>query len=325
LTTTISVALCTHNGERFVAEQVASILAQTLLPTEIVVSDDASTDGTIRIVERLLATVAPQGPTVRILRNEPALGVLRNFEQAVSACSSELIALCDQDDRWVPDRLERIAAVFSERPHLLMLSSDARLVDAAGVPLGYSLYQAIALTATERAQIHAGDGFSTLLGRNTVTGATAVFRRGLLEIALPFPDEWVHDEWLAILAAATGGLDFLDDQLVDYRQHGSNEIGATRIGLAGRFRRLREPRSARNNRLLGRAQALVDRLDGAGVDTALTRLAEEKLEHETIRNSLPASHWARLRPVLREASAGGYTRYGRGAQDVLRDLVQPAR
>jgi glycosyltransferase involved in cell wall biosynthesis len=325
LSTTISVALCTYNGERFVAEQVESILEQTLLPTEIVVSDDASTDATIRIIEGVIKASSAPVPTVRILRNLNPLGVVRNFEQAVSACSGELISLCDQDDRWTPRRLELMAEVFATDPDVLLLNSNARLVDDDDDPLGYSLFDAISFGPREKAEIHSGRGFAALLARNTVTGATTLFRRSLLDRALPFPDSWVHDEWLAIIAAASGRIDFLDDVLIDYRQHSGNAIGAVRLGLPSRFRKLLEPRSDRNRRLNERAMALVERLRVIEVSSSFAQLAESKLRHEDVRSALPAGHFARVGPVLREAAHGGYRRFGRGAQDVLRDLVQPAR
>jgi glycosyltransferase involved in cell wall biosynthesis len=328
---TISVALCTYNGERFIAEQVASILAQTSLPHELVVSDDASTDGTLAIVESVLAKFAGENPEravrSRIIRNSTSLGVVRNFEQAVAATTGELIVLADQDDRWAPDRVARGVAEFERRPNLLLLHADANLIDAEGNPLGDSLFDALAITAREKAEIAAGDAFSALLRRNLATGATTMFRRPLLADAVPFPPAWVHDEWLAIVAAATGRVDFLEEQLIDYRQHGGNAIGAGRIGLSGRLERLREPREARNLGLVERAAALVDRLVQLGDAVSAERVesARAKLVHERNRLALPAARARRLRPVLRELSAGGYANYGRGVQDVLRDLVQPAR
>ena len=325
MTTTISVALCTYNGERFVAEQVGSILSGTVLPTELIVSDDASTDATIEVIEAVIAASHNTIATVRIVRNSVALGVVRNFEQAVSACSGELVVLCDQDDLWAPRRLEVTADAFAADPDLLLLNSNARLIDDDNRPLGYSLFEAISLTAVEKAQIHSGNAFATLLTRNTVTGATTAFRRSLLERALPFPAAWVHDEWLAIIGAASGRIDFLDDELIDYRQHGGNAIGAVKLGIGMRFRRLREPRVERNRRLLDRAAVLVERLRVLGAPAEFEQLAESKLRHEDVRSGLPAGHLARLRPVLREVRADGYRRFGRGAQDVLRDLLQPAR
>lgn len=324
----VSVALCTYNGERFIGEQVRSILDQTVPAFELVVSDDASSDRTLAIVAEVFAEARAAGvvvPELRVFRNEMPLGVVRNFEQAIRECRGDLIALSDQDDRWVPEKLERFVHAFAEHPDLLLINSDARLVGESGEPLGYSLFEALVLSQAERTRVRSGAGFAALLGRNIVTGATTVFRRALLEVALPFPGSWVHDEWLAVLASAFGDFDFLDEQLIDYRQHGANVIGAGRVTFAEKLARLREPRNERNRRLLERADALRDRLATAGADEGFVAAATAKVEHERVRSGLPAVRIARLGGVVREFGRGGYSRYGRGAQDALRDLVQPAR
>ena len=331
MTTTISVALCTRNGERFIAEQVASILLQTRLPQELIVSDDGSTDATLDLIEGAIADFGASHPEhgirLTVLRNPVALGVVRNFEQAISAASGDLIALCDQDDRWHPRRIELAVAEFERRPEVLLVYGDARLVDDRGEPLRHSLFEALAVSAAERSEVRGGNALAALMGRNLVTGATTMIRRTLLIAALPFPEEWVHDEWLAAIAATTGSIDFLDEEIIDYRQHGANVIGAERLGFAARLGKLREPRSQRNHLLAARASVLVDRLAqlGTAVPAADLDLARGKLAHEEVRLSLPRGRLSRIAPVTRELRSGGYRRFGRGLQDVLRDLVQPAR
>lgn len=319
----VSVALCTHNGARFVEEQVRSILAQTLQPAEIVLSDDASTDATVALV---VALVDPSPVALRVLVNDPPLGVTKNFEQAMRACTGSLIALSDQDDVWHPERLEQTAAQFSASPSLLLVGSDARLIDSTGLPLQSSLFETLGVGGPEITAIAGEDSFATLLKRNIVTGATTVVRRELVEAAVPFPTSWVHDEWLAAIAAAIGRLELSPALLVDYRQHGANQIGVRRLSLAGKVRRTLEPRSGRNARLEARSRDILERLEswGATVSPAVIEGARGKLGHERLRNSLPANRLRRIRPVLREARTGGYTLYGNGCQDILRDLVQPA-
>ncbi|WP_419817064.1 glycosyltransferase family 2 protein [Glaciibacter flavus] len=323
----VSVALCTRNGAAFIARQVQSILRQSRPVDEIVVSDDASADDTVAIIERMVAEHGadhPVVPVLIVLRNSSALGVTRNFERAIDSCSGDLIALCDQDDVWHHAKIERLIAQFEERPSTLMIGTDARLVDGRGSPFGDGLLATIGVTESERDSIHAGRGFSTLLRRNVITGATAMIRGGLARRARPFPASWVHDEWLAIVAAASeDGLDLLEEQLLDYRQHGSNEIGATSLTFRGRLHRLRTPRTERNLRLLRRAEALAVRITDFTSIAADVEAARQKQEHEAVRGSLPASRARRIRPVLREWRTGRYSRYGLGAQDVLRDLVQP--
>ena len=327
----ISVALCTHNGVPYIAEQLRSILHQSLPPSQLVVSDDASSDGTVALVREIIARFRAERPgsvlKFTLLQNPVALGVVKNFERAVQECSGELIALCDQDDVWQPHRLETVARVFAQRPELTLLHSDAQLVDAGGKPLQHTLFEAIGFSAAERLAVHEGRAFDALLRRNLVTGATTVFRRELLDLALPFEPAWVHDEWLAIVASLTGRVDFLPDPLVDYRQHGANAIGASKPTLGQKVSRLQEPRTVRNERLLQRAAALERRLDGfgalgAGNDRARS-LAAGKLRHERMRSALPAVRLFRVPRVLWAALLGDYSRFGRARYDVARDLLQP--
>lgn len=321
----VSVALCTHNGDRYLATQLRSIFAQSVAPKEIIVSDDASADSTVELVERLRGEGAPI--EVRLLRNSEPLGVTANFELAIAAASGDFVALCDQDDVWHPRKLERMLRAFDSRPDLVLVHTDARIVDENGRPSGMTLFETLRVSDAERARVHAGDAIHVLLRRNIVTGATTVLRRSLADRAMPFPTAWVHDEWLAMVAAATGGIDLIEEPLIDYRQHGGNQIGATTLTAGGRMSRLRAPRAERNARLLARAAALaarVTQLSPQPSESAI-RGAAEKLAHEQARSALPASRVRRIAPVAREWRAGRYSTCGLGVQDVLRDLVQPAR
>ena len=321
----VSVALGTHNGSRHLLEQLASILAQTVPVDEIVLSDDDSRDGTVELASRRMAEHWADGgtTTLRVIRNAKALGVTANFEQALLGTSGEYLVLCDQDDVWHPDRVARSLERFASQQDLLLVASDARLIDDDGTPLGHALFEAIGIDARLARRLQGGDAFGELLRRNLVTGATVMLRRRLLEQATPFPDSWVHDEWLAIVAALHRGVGVIHEPLIDYRQHASNQIGAAKITARARIRRLTVSRTARNARLLARAQALADRVAEVGADAGQRRLVHQKLVHERVRNALPPERHRRLVPVLREWRTGRYRAFGRGAQDVLRDLVQP--
>ena len=324
----ISVALCTHNGALFLGEQIRSICAQTLPPNEIVLSDDASSDGSVAAVRAALDACRVDRPELavelRVIENRPALRVTKNFEQAVKACGGDLIALSDQDDVWQPDRLERMAVEFERRPDLMLLHTDARLVDAQGQPLGGTLFHALEVHASELARIHAGQAFEVLLRRNLVTGATTVFRRSLLEAALPFPVEWLHDEWLGIIAAAVGRVDVLETALIDYRQHGNNQIGARRDSLAEKFRKAVASRGDTHVQRARKAELLLERLQALGsrADAPTIEKVAAKLEHQRFRARLPAHRLQRCVPVLREAMTGRYGRFGRGFRGVVRDLFE---
>ncbi|AEG91963.1 glycosyltransferase family 2 protein [Ramlibacter tataouinensis] len=325
----VSVALCTCNGAAYIGEQLRSILAQTRRVAEIVVRDDASDDATLAELQasweahRWAVTAEP--PPLRITRNPRRLGVARNFEAALRDCRGDLIALCDQDDVWDPQRLAILLPRFEADARLLLLHGDARLVDGQGQDLGSTLFQALNVTSMELEAISEGQGWQPLLGRNLVTGATVLLRRSLCDAAIPIPDHWLHDEWLGIVAALLGGLAVERRCLLAYRQHSGNQIGARRASLADLASRALGRREQWHAQKLHRARELHQRaaqLPGAGPAEALAEI-EEKVLHQAVRASLPATRIARLLPVLREWRTGRYRRFGRGIQGVLRDLLQP--
>lgn len=324
---TVSVALCTWNGERFVEDQLRSILGQTVRPVQLVVSDDGSTDGTVDLVTATIADwrIANPGAQLEVVRiqNAVALGVTANFAGAIAATTGDLVALCDQDDVWPPSRLERLVSEFASRPSLLLLHTDAALIDASGHPTGESLFDSLGVTAAITSAVHAGNAFEVLMKRNIVTGATTIFRQRVADLAAPFPSAWVHDEWLAIVAAMLDGVDLLEEKLLGYRQHGANEIGVERLGIAGKVRRMLEPGAERNQRLLARAKQLAERISALSTTAARTAAVGEKLAHEQVRSGLGRRRLARVMPVIRELGTGRYRAFGRGAADAVRDLLQP--
>lgn len=321
----VSVALCTRNGARYLPEQIRSICSQAPLPREIVVSDDGSTDDTLAVVRDTLAQCGMTDQiALRVFSNTPPLGVTRNFEQAARACSHELIALCDQDDVWHPGRLARMVAQFESRPDLLLLHTDARLVDGELKPLGSTLFHALEVQPAELAAIASGQGFGVLLRRNLVTGATTMFRKTLLDAALPFAPEWVHDEWLAAIAAAIGRMDVLPEPTIDYRQHGNNQIGARRLTLSEKIAKAFVARGDKHVARLHRADALLKRLLQLGDRVPAAYLEEQraKVAHQRFRAELPKVRPLRALPILIEAARGRYARFGRGGHAIAQDLLE---
>jgi glycosyltransferase involved in cell wall biosynthesis len=327
-TARISVALCTHNGSAYIEEQLASILSQTVPPDEIVISDDASTDATLEIIRRVLGAAGTESLDVQVIENERPLGVSANFEQAVLRCTGDLIFLSDQDDVWHRDKLQKIADLFQARPDVLLVHSDARLVGAAGEPLGSTLSQTLEMTEAERQGLLTGDAYRHYLRRNLATGATIGLRRSLVARAVPFPDDWVHDEWLAMIATSTDALSYIPEGLIDYRQHSSNQIGVRRPTLKNKVRRVLEPRGGRNAYLARRAAVLADRLESetATVSADKVESARAKARFELFRQRLPSMRLLRIVPVVRAWAQQQYSLFAsQGNRDVLRDLLQSSR
>jgi glycosyltransferase involved in cell wall biosynthesis len=220
----ISIALCTYNGERYLKEQLDSFLRQKLLPYEIVACDDASTDSTVEILEDFART-APF--PIRIYRSEHNLGLIQNFSKAASLCTGDYVAFSDQDDIWLPDRLnasfhrmkEAEREYGSDIP--LLVYSDLSLIDSEGrcIRPSFMKYQKM---------WHSDHGLlRILLAQNTIAGNTSLCNKVLMQVSLPFPEVITnHDGWFALVAASIGKIFFIPEALVLYRQHESNAVGA---------------------------------------------------------------------------------------------------
>ena len=236
VTPRVGVALCTYNGERYLQAQLDSLLAQTRPIDEVVIGDDGSSDATMDILDAFVVRATALGIRVEVLQHPRNLGYVLNFSDALRRCRAEVLFLCDQDDVWYPDRVATFLCRFDADPALLLLHSDARLVDGSGAPLGVNLLDVLCVHPAEVALERSGLALDSMLLRNFVTGATCALRRSLLERSLPIPACWSHDEWLGVIASLEGGLDMLPQSTIDYRQHGGNQIGAQRRSFLQRLR-----------------------------------------------------------------------------------------
>lgn len=318
----VSVVMATYNGATYVAEQLGSILSQTRMPDEVVVADDGSTDDTLAIVTRLLAETP--GVDAVVLPGGGRGGVAANFERGMRAATGDVIALSDQDDVWHPDRLEAALAAFDD--DALLQHADAEIVDGSGNPLGFRLLQALGVGEPERRAVASGEAFGVYLRRNLATGAATVVRRDLVDRALPVPPGWIHDEWLAIIAAALNGVRILDRPVIDYRQHGTNQIGVVARTIPGRLKSMLAPRAGRYQRLALRAVELDQALRELPVDENVTDAAHAKRVFEVARARYPRMRLARIPAIWRQWRRGRYAALSsQGTLDVARDLLHSAR
>lgn len=200
----VSVALCTHNGEAHLSAQLDSLLEQDHENFEIVAVDDASSDRTFE----LLQAYAARDPRLKVHRNTQNLGYLRNFERAFQLCQGELIAPSDQDDIWLPQKLARLVAA---RSNASLIYCNSLLVDDGGRSLGQH--------SADRLRMYSGSDSRAFTLMNCVPGHAMLFTRELMQRALPFPGGYFHDWWLAFVATATGRIAYLDEVLVHWRQH----------------------------------------------------------------------------------------------------------
>jgi glycosyltransferase involved in cell wall biosynthesis len=325
--TSVGIAMCTCNGIAFLEAQLASLTDQSRLPDQIVVSDDRSDDGTWEhLVDWSERVRSSQGIQVTLLRNVDRLGVTRNFEQAIRALDTSVVFLADQDDVWANDKIAVMASYLETHPAVMLAHSDADLVDENGLGLGQTLFQSLYLSSAERELVQQQRFFEVYCRRNLVTGTAAAFRRELLDVALPIPAEWLHDEWLAACAAAWKAVVMLPEKLVRYRQHGRNVIGVPsgRISwLAAYVRRaIALPRDQYLARKISRFEVLRQRLieTKCGRAEALA-LAAEAEQHFVRRRGFSRNPVLRVASIIREARTRGYQRFADGVAGMLRDLI----
>ncbi|WP_267222292.1 glycosyltransferase family 2 protein [Dyella silvae] len=319
----LSIVLCTYNGVAFLPQQLESLLNQTRLPDEIVIGDDSSLDHTWDLLQTFAGRAQSSGVDVKLVRHATNLGYVGNFSAMLQQATGDLLFLSDQDDVWRADKLEVMASRFQQDRSLVLLHSDARLVDEKGDSLRAGLFESLELSEIERQRVRADAAFDVLLRRNIVTGATAGMRRIVVEKALPIPSGWVHDEWLALVASVIGRVDFIDEPLIDYRQHGNNQIGIQKRTWKKRLDDLLLPRAKEIGGKVARLGGFADHLRTIDPFPAhqLERVKDMQA-HLLVREQIRGVRVGRLMSIWREYANGRYRRYDTGARGALRDFLR---
>ena len=198
----ISVCIATYNGERYIRQQIESIVCQLNVDDEIIVSDDGSTDGTLDIVKGI------GDKRIKIIEGPGRKSPILNFECALKASKGDFIFLSDQDDVWKLDKVE-ICMKWLKTYNCVV--SDAEVTDNRLKPLYPSLYDIM--------QVRQGRIYNTIW-KNGYTGCCMAFRRNVLEASLPFPKNIpMHDIWIGNVAAYKYNVIFIPDRLIHFRRH----------------------------------------------------------------------------------------------------------
>lgn len=317
-----SVALTAFRGEEFLAAQLDSILRQSLPPDEIVLSDDSPDDATRQAVAPLLAA----HPEIRYIRNSVPLGPDRNFEQAISMTTGDLIFLADQDDVWLPGRMAALAARLPDPDAIAGAFCDSESTDRELHPLGVSHWRNRGFTERERTAYSGWTQEQRLmlfLRRVPAAGHDMAFTRAARELLLPFPAlPGCYDSWIGLVIAAAGTWELIPEALTLFRQHGGNLSGSGKPdSWRGKLRQARESAALNSfgwNAALYRA--LEERLE-PHVPVEVLRHLQDRRAHSEARAAMANSPLRRLRLVLNELFRRRYFRYGRGWLNVVQDLL----
>ena len=310
--------MCTYNGERFLPEQLASIAAQTRLPDELVVCDDRSTDRTLAIVREFAASVSFP---VKVFENKRNLGYSANFEAAIRRCEGDLIALSDQDDIWYPNRLERSEQELNQNAQAGLIFSDADLVDENGRPLGQTIWQRLGFDGQRKRDLLSGR-FVVLAKHRFVTGATVMFRANLRDRLLPIGAGWIHDEWIAMITPAFSDLRPIEEPLIRYRIHGSQQVGF--VNKLEQRAQGSTPAARHWARVAESAEELRQLCDALSTlhpqqENEVLPAYRGHLQFLLFRSNLPPRRLARLAPILRRYSQ--YRVHASGLASALKDLA----
>lgn len=209
----ISVCMAAYNGAKYIKEQLESILSQLPSDAELIVSDDGSKDGTLEIVKGY------DDARIKIITG-PGKGAVKNFEYALKAAQGDVIFLSDQDDVWLPGKLEKVMAAFDVKTECVL--HDAVVVDAAGNELMPSFF-------AWRGVRH---GLLNNIMKNSYTGCCMAVKKELLGDCLPFPEGIeMHDWWLGLNAERRHNSVFLNEKLIEYRRHGENANSLDGYGI----------------------------------------------------------------------------------------------
>lgn len=221
--TKISVALCTYNGEKYIRQQIDSILSQSLKVDEIVVCDDGSIDKT----QTILFDYKNKFPEIfNININPQNLHSVKNFEKAISLCKGEIIFLSDQDDVWEENKVKVFYDFFEKKPDINAICSNGFIIDDKGQKLNKLTIWSVPYLLKNKNILF--DYFNIIAFiENIATGAGMAFRNKIRPDILPIPvkEGFHHDEWIALITSHQNSFMMIDDKLFSYRLHFNQQVG----------------------------------------------------------------------------------------------------
>lgn len=331
----LSIAMATYNGSHYLKEQLDSFLCQSRLPDELIVCDDCSIDGTVELIKQFTAvSLFP----VHIYVNETTLGSTKNFEKAIKACTGDIIFLADQDDVWIPERLEKFEAVFQKDNDIGLVFCDSELVDENLQSLNRRNWESLNFNKKMQEKFLKGESFSILLYRNVVSGCAMAFRTEFRKYIVPMPEDLqyvIHDYWISILLSTICKIELINEPLVKYRQHSKQQVGAGKGVIGGALTPVRYTKSLKSFQarldqiysfvnLLDRLEMVRKRIlitDDNFYRKAINKLTEHIVHLRARTKVQNKSRWRRLPVILKEIVSLRYRRYSNGLASALKDLL----
>ncbi|MDD5063408.1 MAG: glycosyltransferase family 2 protein [Phycisphaerae bacterium] len=220
----IKILLATYNGQEYLAEQIDSILTQSNQDWQLLIRDDGSDDDTVRIIEGYANRLPDKIGLIK--DNEGRLGANLNFGKLLQYADAEYIMFCDQDDVWLPNKIEMALnamkaaeQVYPDKP--ILIHTDLKVIDSERNTIADSMW------IYQKIFPEAGNDLNRVMAQNVVTGCTMMINKKARAVSIPVPDEAImYDWWLALNVCRHGKIIYLSIPSVLYRQHSGNQVGA---------------------------------------------------------------------------------------------------
>ena len=317
----ISIVMTVYNGEKYLKEQIDSFLNQTLLPDEIIIADDCSSDKTIEIIEKYEKKYPDK---IRIFKNKYNLGFTKNFEKAISRSSGDVIFLSDQDDVWYKNKIQTIIKKFDTNPRVDLIIHDADLVNEDLKTTNYSALS----------QVISGFNDTNVF----ITGALTSFKKDLLNYILPFPKNLIgHDGFIHFVSKNLNTRMVTNDKLQMIRRHANNTSGwvASSLKKINQFDVFKQQffskRTKNYNDRLEKVIYMMDILEklrfekhSFSKDTLILSQIKLKKEKEALekRNLLEKKNFIERKLIAFELLIKNQYKYFNGYKSFIRDLLR---
>lgn len=216
---TVDILLATYNGEKYITEQIESILNQTYKDFRLLISDDCSTDNTRQIISEYVK----KDKRIIVYTQKENIGVVQNFEFLMKKVENDYFMFSDQDDIWKENKIEKSLNKIEEGFDLVY--SDLEVVDE-NLNVTYNSYWKLKGIYNK---IKKYNNFESLYLNNFVTGCTIISRKDLIKDVLPLPNTSkyvLHDYWISLIISQNGKISYVEEPLIKYRQHKNNKVGS---------------------------------------------------------------------------------------------------
>lgn len=215
----VDILMATYNGEKYIDEQIQSILSQTYSNFNLIISDDASTDNT----QKILKKYEQLDERVKIYINKKNVGFIKNFSKLCSYASSSICMFSDQDDIWYPEKVEKML-LYKNKKNATLVFCDMALIDKEKNIIDDSFHKKNNMQK-KCCKYH---DYTLLRVENVISGCSMLVEKKVLDKSIPFPEDdvMIYDWWIGINACDYGQIYYLDEALQLYRQHENNTIGA---------------------------------------------------------------------------------------------------